>query len=179
MWLSEKYVGGSCSLTLRFIASRPLNLRAGPSQDLRIWEHLIGVSSLAGCWPLWWWRAGPLRAGTARHGTLPLLQILFGKLRLHLLRPQDALPMTGLRKLPSTSEAVVRFNSVPLQHVHTARESLSGPRAPCGGRACSSFHGAIPFSHFFLQQERGPCPKVALQVGMRDTGFYGTVFQWQ
>ena len=46
MWLSEKYVGGSCSLTLRFITSRPLNPRAEPSQDLRIWEHLIRC-------PLW------------------------------------------------------------------------------------------------------------------------------
>ena len=46
MWLSEKYVGGSCSLTLRFITSRPLNPRAGPSQDPRIWEHLIR-------YPLW------------------------------------------------------------------------------------------------------------------------------
>lgn len=100
----------------------------------------------------------------ACHGTLPLLQILFGKLRLHLLRPQDASPATGLRRLPSTSGAEVRLDSVPLQHIHTALESFSGPRAPYGGRACSNLHGAIPFSHFLLQQERGPCPKVALQV---------------
>ncbi|XP_025146323.1 DNA polymerase nu [Bubalus bubalis] len=43
-----------------------------------------------------------------------LREILFGKLRLHLLRPQDALPMTGLRKLPSTSEAVLNA----LQDLH-------------------------------------------------------------
>ncbi|KAI4572136.1 hypothetical protein MJT46_005204 [Ovis ammon polii x Ovis aries] len=36
-----------------------------------------------------------------------LREILFGKLRLHLLCPQDTLPTTGLRRLPSTSEAVV------------------------------------------------------------------------
>ncbi|XP_061001354.1 HAUS augmin-like complex subunit 3 isoform X2 [Dama dama] len=35
-----------------------------------------------------------------------LREILFGKLQLHLLCPQDALPVTGLRRLPSTSEAV-------------------------------------------------------------------------
>ncbi|KAF4013216.1 hypothetical protein G4228_004624, partial [Cervus hanglu yarkandensis] len=35
-----------------------------------------------------------------------LREILFGKLQLHLLCPQDALPMPGLRRLPSTSEAV-------------------------------------------------------------------------
>uniref|UniRef100_A0AAA9SAK0 DNA polymerase nu n=1 Tax=Bos taurus TaxID=9913 RepID=A0AAA9SAK0_BOVIN len=34
-----------------------------------------------------------------------LREILFGKLRLHLLRPQDASPATGLRRLPSTSGA--------------------------------------------------------------------------
>ena len=69
--------------------------------------------------------------------TLPVLQILFGKLQLHLLRPQDALPTTGLRRLPSTSEAVVRFESVPLLSERAACphgiKSLSGPRAPCGG----------------------------------------------
>lgn len=47
MWLSEKYVGGSCSFSLRFITSRPLNPRAEPSQDLRIWEHLIRGQLLA------------------------------------------------------------------------------------------------------------------------------------
>lgn len=34
-----------------------------------------------------------------------LREILFGKLRLHLLRPQDASPATGLWRLPSTSGA--------------------------------------------------------------------------
>ncbi|XP_017905419.1 PREDICTED: DNA polymerase nu [Capra hircus] len=43
-----------------------------------------------------------------------LREILFGKLRLHLLCPQDALPTTGLRRLPSTSEAVLNA----LQDLH-------------------------------------------------------------
>nr|XP_020770600.1 DNA polymerase nu-like isoform X2 [Odocoileus virginianus texanus] len=43
-----------------------------------------------------------------------LREILFGKLQLHLLCPQDALPMTGLRRLPSTSEAVLNA----LQDLH-------------------------------------------------------------
>ncbi|XP_068831094.1 DNA polymerase nu [Capricornis sumatraensis] len=43
-----------------------------------------------------------------------LREILFGKLRLHLLCPQDTLPTTGLRRLPSTSEAVLNA----LQDLH-------------------------------------------------------------
>ncbi|XP_043761915.1 DNA polymerase nu [Cervus elaphus] len=43
-----------------------------------------------------------------------LREILFGKLQLHLLCPQDALPMPGLRRLPSTSEAVLNA----LQDLH-------------------------------------------------------------
>ncbi|KAJ1060987.1 hypothetical protein K5549_002274 [Capra hircus] len=43
-----------------------------------------------------------------------LREILFGKLQLHLLCPQDALPTTGLRRLPSTSEAVLNA----LQDLH-------------------------------------------------------------
>uniref|UniRef100_A0AC11CF62 DNA polymerase nu n=1 Tax=Ovis aries TaxID=9940 RepID=A0AC11CF62_SHEEP len=46
--------------------------------------------------------------------TSALLGILFGKLRLHLLCPQDTLPTTGLRRLPSTSEAVLNA----LQDLH-------------------------------------------------------------
>uniref|UniRef100_A0A8C6DFG0 DNA-directed DNA polymerase n=1 Tax=Moschus moschiferus TaxID=68415 RepID=A0A8C6DFG0_MOSMO len=43
-----------------------------------------------------------------------LREILFGKLQLHLLRPQGALPTTGLLRLPSTSEAVLNA----LQDLH-------------------------------------------------------------
>ncbi|XP_036708165.1 DNA polymerase nu [Balaenoptera musculus] len=43
-----------------------------------------------------------------------LREILFGKLQLHLLRPQETLPKTGLRRHPSTSEAVLNA----LQDLH-------------------------------------------------------------
>nr|XP_035923177.1 DNA polymerase nu [Halichoerus grypus] len=36
-----------------------------------------------------------------------LQEILFGKLKLHLLSPRETLPRTGLQRLPSTSEAVL------------------------------------------------------------------------
>uniref|UniRef100_A0A8C3YSJ1 DNA-directed DNA polymerase n=1 Tax=Catagonus wagneri TaxID=51154 RepID=A0A8C3YSJ1_9CETA len=43
-----------------------------------------------------------------------LREILFGKLRLHLLRPREALPSVGLQGPPSTSEAVLNA----LQDLH-------------------------------------------------------------
>uniref|UniRef100_A0A8C4N809 DNA polymerase nu n=1 Tax=Equus asinus asinus TaxID=83772 RepID=A0A8C4N809_EQUAS len=43
-----------------------------------------------------------------------LREILFGKLKLHLLRPRETLPKTGLQGHLSTSEAMVRFENRPL-----------------------------------------------------------------
>ncbi|XP_077732448.1 DNA polymerase nu [Canis aureus] len=43
-----------------------------------------------------------------------LQEILFGKLKLHLMSPMETLPRTGLQRLPSTSEAVLNA----LQDLH-------------------------------------------------------------
>ncbi|KAK2489684.1 hypothetical protein MC885_015389, partial [Smutsia gigantea] len=43
-----------------------------------------------------------------------LQEVLFGKLKLHLLCPREALPKTGLRRYPSTSESVLNA----LQDLH-------------------------------------------------------------
>ncbi|CAK7295023.1 DNA polymerase nu [Vulpes lagopus] len=94
-----------------------------------------------------------------------LQEILFGKLKLHLMSPMETLPRMGLQRLPSTSEAVIWGSR---------EQDPSSQRNQHGFDTCMEERATMPDSRsssgtwLNALQDLHPLPKIILEYRRKD-----------